>query len=54
MGRKLCAPSETRLTPPVAQEARELGRHGLGVRLHGELVRVGKRGEEPRELVAAR
>ena len=36
-GSKLCAPSETRVTPQRAKQRRELRRHGLGVRLDRHL-----------------
>ena len=44
---KLCAPSETRVTPASRRSARELGRDRLRVRLDRHLLGGGQRLDEP-------
>ena len=49
-GWKLCAPSETRVTPLSRRSAASCGRHRLRVRLDRHLLGAGQRAEQPLEL----
>ena len=50
-GRKLCAPSEMRVTPLAEQHPGELGRDGLGVAFDRHIGRNGEPAQQPREQV---
>src|SRR5919204_6861266 len=48
--RKLCAPTETRVTPCSRRSWGQLRRHRLGIPLDRDLVGRGQRTQQPREL----